>query len=121
MATKLMSLRNVPADELDDIIALLDEHDIAHHQTGAGILGISLPALWLDDGSQYAEARSLLDGYAERRASEARARWQSELAAGRQRTMFDIWRERPLQTLCYVVLVVGLLYVSTVPFWFMQR
>jgi hypothetical protein len=43
-----------------------------------------------------------------------------ELDAGRQRTMFDIWRERPLQTLCYLVLVVGLLYVSTVPFWFMQ-
>lgn len=121
MATKLMNLRNVPADELDEILALLDEHGIGYYETGAGMFGISLPALWLHDASRHAEARALLDGYAEQRASEARSRWQSELAEGRQRTMFDIWRERPLQTACYLVLVAGLLYVSIVPFWFMHR
>lgn len=121
MAAKLMNLRNVPPDELDEVLALLDEHSIGYHETGAGLFGISLPALWLNDASQYTEARALLDGYAERRANEARSRWQAELAAGRQRTMFDIWRERPLQTACYLVLVIGLLYVSTVPFWFMHR
>jgi hypothetical protein len=121
MATKLMNLRNVPADELDDVRTLLDDHAIVYHETGAGLFGISLPALWLNDASQYIEARALLDGYAERRAHAAKLRWQSELDAGQQRTTFDIWRERPLQTACYLVLVAGLLYVSTVPFWFMHR
>ena len=120
MATKLMTLRNVPDDELDEILALLDAQGIAYYETSAGMFGISLPALWLHDSSRYPEAREFLDDYAQQRASEARTRWQMELDAGRQRTMFDIWRERPLQTVCYLVLVVGLLYVSTVPFWFMQ-
>lgn len=120
MAAKLMNLRNVPADELDEILTLLDEHSITYYETSAGVFGISLPALWLNDSSRYSEARALLDGYAERRASEAKLRWQAELDAGRRRTMWDIWRERPLQTACYLILVVGLLYVSTVPFWFMQ-
>ncbi len=117
MAIKLMNLRHVPDDELDEILLLLDEHDIHCYQTTAGMFGISLPALWLRDDGQYAEARVLLDGYAERRASEARRRWQQDVEAGRPRTLLDVWRERPLRTSFYLALVAALVYLSTVP-WF---
>ena len=117
MAIKLMNLRHVPDDEFDEIVTLLDEHGIHWYETTAGVFGISLPALWLRDDAQYSQARLLLDGYAERRASEARHRWQHDIDAGRPRTLLEVWRERPLRTAFYLALVAALVYVSTVP-WF---
>jgi hypothetical protein len=121
MAHKLFNLRNVPADELDDIYALLESQGIEFYETNAGTFGISLPALWVSDDSHYARARALLDAYADERARRVRAQFEADLAAGRQRTVVDLFREHPLRFIAYTMLAAGLLYLSTVHFWIASR
>lgn len=116
-----MGLRNVPADELDDIHALLEANEIRYYETSAGTFGISLPALWLVDDNQLTLARQLLDDYAAQRSQQAQQRWQLELQTGTRRTMLDMLREHPLRFLTYLVLIGALVLVSTVPFLLLVR
>jgi hypothetical protein len=116
LAAILMKLRNVPDDELADIEALLQQHEFEYYTTSAGMLGISMPALWLVDASNLAQARSLLDDYARQRQAAARADYEAQRQSGGQRTMADIARERPLRFVLSLVAVMVLLYVSFVPF-----
>lgn len=120
MASKLMNLRNVPGDELDDIYVLLDTHAIDFYETRVGAFGISAPALWLKDDSQLPQARQLLNDYARERALSARQRWQTELEAGNRRTWVEMLREQPLRVVLYMALIAALVYFSLVPFWQMK-
>jgi Family of unknown function (DUF6164) len=117
MALRLMSLWNVPDDELEDIHGLLDANAIEYYETGGSLFAISPPALWLCDHSQLALARELLGHYAEQRSIESRQRWQDAHAAGTRRTAFDMLREKPLMFLLCTLLIAGLLYVSLVSVW----
>lgn len=121
MAIKLMSLRNVPPDELDEIYLLLDHNGIDYYETRVSAFGISTPALWLRDESQQTSARQLLDEYALARASAARETLREQQRSGTARTLFDIVRERPLRFVAYLALVIALVYFSTVPFWSFAR
>lgn len=116
MAVQLMKLRNVPPDELEEILALLEEHQINTYQTTAGTWGISLPALWLGDASRLQEAKALLAAYEAERYARARSEFESLKAAGKARTLWDIAGENPLRFIVYLVIVVALVWVSTVPF-----
>lgn len=117
MAVLLMKLRMVPDDELAEIEALLDSHDIEYYTTTAGAWGISMPGLWLVDDARRDEARSLLDRYAVERQARAREAWQARHEAGTPRTAWDMARESPLRWVFSVLAVGALLYVSLVPFW----
>jgi hypothetical protein len=116
VAIHLMSLRNVPADELDEIHALLEGHGIDVYETTAGNWGISLPALWLYDDSRFAEARALLDAYAAERQQRARREHEALKAAGKARTFVDIARENPLRFVLYLALAGAVAWFSLVPF-----
>lgn len=116
MATRLMSLRNVPADELEEIHALMESHDIAVYETTAGTWGTTLPALWLHDDARFAEARALLDDYAIERQQRARTEQAALKAAGRARTFMDIARENPVRFVLYLVLAGATAWFSLVPF-----
>ena len=116
MAKHLMNLRNVPPDELEEIHALLESHDIVVYETSAGTFGISLPALWLYDASQYDAARALLDTYAEQRRERARREHAALKAAGKARTFMDIARENPLRYVLYIALVAAAAWFSLAPF-----
>lgn len=116
MAIQLMKLRLVPADELEDIHALMEAHDISVYETSAGNWGISLPALWLHDESRYQEAKDLLASYAEQRQARARESYEALKAAGRARTLLDIIRDNPLRFLVSTALIGALLWLSLVPF-----
>lgn len=116
MAIQLMKLRNVPADELEEIHALLEQHDIPVYETSAGNWGISMPALWLQDDARFEEARTLLDAYAAERQAKARNAYETLKAEGKARTLLDIARENPLRFVAYLILAAGLVWVSTVPF-----
>ncbi len=116
MAIQLMNLRIVPADELQEIHALLETHGIAVYETSAGTFGISLAALWLHDDSRMDEARALLDAYGEQRLERARSEHETLKAAGRARTLLDIAREHPLRFIVYLVLVGATAIFSIAPF-----
>lgn len=116
MARHLMNLRNVPPDELEEIHALMENHDIVVYETSAGSWGISLPALWLYDDSQFEQARALLDTYAAERFERARREHAALKAAGKARTFFDIARENPVRFVLYLTIAAAIAWFSLVPF-----
>jgi hypothetical protein len=117
MAILLMKLRQVPEDELIEILRLLDEHGVDYYQTSAGAFGISLPGLWLRDEARVDEVKALLDAYAERRQYEARKAQAIEAAAKGDRTIIDIFRENPGKFSFRVLLILFLLWASVRPFF----
>lgn len=116
MAVQLIKLKFVPADELEEIHALMADNDIEVYETSAGNWGISMPALWLRDDAQLPQARALLDAYAEERFQRMRGEYQALKDAGKARTFLDIARENPLKYIAYVVMIGVLVYISLVPF-----
>jgi hypothetical protein len=72
MAILLFSLRGVPDDEAYEVRGLLTEQQIDFYETSAGNWGISMPALWLRDHAQLAQARELLANYQQQRFLAAR-------------------------------------------------
>ena len=116
MAIQLVKLRHVPEDELEEIHALMAEHDIEVYETHAGNWGLSLRALWLRHDEQLPQAKALLDQYADERFHRARAEYDALKAAGKARTFMDIARENPLRYIAYVAMIGALVYISLVPF-----
>jgi hypothetical protein len=116
MAIQLLKLRGVPEDELSDVCALLEQHQIDFYETSAGNWGISMPALWLRHDHQFPQARALLDDYQAQRRENARAEYLRLKQTGRARGFLDIARENPLRYMVYVGLIAGLIYVSIMPF-----
>lgn len=116
MAVLIFRLRGVSEEEADDVRALLASHGIAFYETSAGNWGISMPAIWLQDGGDWTEARRLIDAY----QAERRRRLQEEQASlkreGRLESTFDRIRQEPLRFLLYLAAALVVLYLSTKPF-----
>lgn len=116
MATQLLKLRHVPEDELLELRALLDEHEIDYYETSAGNWGISMPALWLNNDGQVAQAKALLQEYSAERFSRVRGEFEQLKKEGKTRTFLDIAKENPLQFILYMAIVGALAYFSIIPF-----
>ncbi|MDC1528858.1 DUF6164 family protein [Gammaproteobacteria bacterium] len=117
MATQLVKLRQVPADELEEIYALMQAHEIEVYETGAGNWGISMPALWLSNDDQLEQAKALLKQHEEERFQRMRDEYEALKEEGKARTFLDIARENPVRYVAYIVMIAGLVYISVVPFW----
>ena len=61
MAKLIFKLKSVPEDEADDIKNLLADNKIDYYESPAGNWEISVHALWLNDESQSARAKQLID------------------------------------------------------------
>lgn len=116
MAIMLMNLRQVPEDELVEILRLLDEHEVDYYQTSAGAFGISLPGLWLRDETRADEVKALLEAYAEERREQARKAQALEIELRGKRTVFDIFRESPTKFSLRILVILFLLWLSVRPF-----
>jgi len=116
VATQLVRLRHVPADELEEIHALMEDNEIDVYETSAGSWGISMPALWLRHDEQYEQAKALLNEYQAARYRRARHEYESLKQAGKARTFLDLARENPLRYIAYLVMIGILVYISLVPF-----
>lgn len=117
MSRLLINLRDVPLDEQEEIHALLQAEQIDYHETSAGVFGLSVAALWVNDQAQFRHARQLLDAYALERQQRMRAQREAEQAVGGTRTMLGMILERPLRFIGCFLLLVGIVYLSTVHFW----
>ena len=117
MATLLFRLRNVPEDEAEEVRQLLEAHAIAFYETDAGNWGISLPALWLQDESQHAQASALLLNYQQERAARVRADYRALRAQGRHPTLMTSLRENPVRFVVYTGLSAAVLYLSVSSFF----
>lgn len=116
MAKKLIIMRNMPDDEVEDIASLLTDNGIAFYQTPAGNWGISMPAFWIEDANEYPRAKVLLDRYEAARQQRVREEYEALKRAGKQRTMIDEIREKPLRFLITMAFIVFLLYLTLHPF-----
>jgi len=116
MGVRIFNLRGVPDDEAEDIRELLQQDNIDFYETPAGNWGMSMPSLWLQDESQEPRARALIAAYQKERQAKAQAEYARLEAAGENRTLFDSVRENPLRFIIYMIIICGLLYLSTAPF-----
>lgn len=116
MPAKLFSLNGVPDDEAEDVRALLTASAIDFYETQAGNWGISAPAIWLRDESQFAQARALIDAYQCERLLRVREEYARRQKEGRNRTTIDVIRENPLRFLVYLAAILAVIYFSTKPF-----
>ncbi|HTR00909.1 MAG TPA: DUF6164 family protein [Candidatus Acidoferrum sp.] len=121
MGQLLMTLHGVPADELDEVHALLQSQGIDYYESAGSTFGIASPALWLRDDSQFVQARQLLDQYALERAHRMREQREAEVASGTHRSFASMFAEHPLRFVAYLALVLGMLYAATVQVWISAR
>ncbi|SRR5690606_14629802 len=111
MSKLLFKLRNVPEDEAEEVRELLSEHQIDFYETSAGNWGISMPALWVREESQYQQARELLDSYQAERSMRVRAEYNRLKQEGKHKTIIDSFRENPFAFIAYLFVVYALLYL----------
>jgi hypothetical protein len=117
MSILLFKLVSVPDDEAQDIRDLLHANDIAFYETSAGILGFSMPGIWLQDDAQLVQARQLIDQYQKQREGLAREDYLNRQAAGRSRTIYDMFRESPRRFIAYLLTIATMIYLSVVLFF----
>ncbi len=113
MAELLFKLRNVPDDEADDVRELLTQNAIDYYETSSGNWGASMPAIWLHDSSQLAQAKSLIAGYQDNRARQARAQFIKQKQMGQQKTFLGNCLEQPLRLIIYFSAIALILYLSS--------
>jgi len=116
MSVLLFKLRNVPDDEADEVRELLDTNGIDFYETTSGTWGISLAAIWLHSDEKLEEAKALIDAYQVERQQRMRQLHQELKARGEHRTMLDLIKESPIRTLLYLLALLFILYISTMPF-----
>ena len=116
MAVRLMSLRNVPDDELNEICSLLDENDISHYETPPSNWLISAGAIWLNENAQLEQARTLLNDYQQKRSQQARSEYIERKQKGELEGIFDRLLQNPVQFIIYLAFIIFILYFSVKPF-----
>jgi len=117
MSILLFDLRFVPDDEAQDIRDLLNENEIDFYETSAGIMGLSMPGIWLKDETPLIKARALIDDYQIQRQERARDEYQRQLDSGLSRSIIDIFKEAPLRFIGYLLTIAIVIYISVVLFF----
>jgi len=116
MSALLFKLRNVPEDEADDIRDLMQTHRIEIYETSAGNWGISMPAIWVQNDENLAEAKQLLAQYQQKRATEARHAYNEDRRLGRAPSLMQKIFERPLVITGIILFCLFVIYAMTSPF-----
>jgi len=86
-------------------------NDIAFHETGAGLLGLAIAGLWVDD-EQAQDARVLIDAEQQVRQQQVNQAYQEN-----PRSFLDLLIENPARWLGSLMAVVGLLALVLLPFY----
>lgn len=114
MSKLLLSLRDVPDDEADDVRRFLDAGGIAYYETRPNLWGIA-GAIWIRDDGDVAEAKRLMAEYQREREKRARAEHAQAQRNGTAETFVDVLRTQPLRVALAVIGVVLLLGLMAVP------
>ena len=107
MSRLLLNLRNVPADEADDVRAMLDAKRIAYYETPPSFWGISSGGIWVTEDADFADAKRALDDYEQQRSVRVRAEYAAARRAGTAETFVRILRADPLRV---VMTLLGILF-----------
>ncbi len=111
MAKLLLNLRNVPADEADEVREWLARETIDFYETTPSPWGISSGGIWIRDDAEVARARLLMADYQARRRQRARAALEASIEDGSAETFAGLLRRRPgyvLAVLAGMIAIVAL-------------
>jgi hypothetical protein len=117
----LFKLNGVPEDEAFEIRRLLDEHRIDYYETSAGLFGISLAAIWLRGDEELERAHQLIDGYQQQRYQQAREHYEQQQREGTAETHLQRLWQHPLRSLLFIIAIIAVLYLSTIPFMMLMK
>jgi hypothetical protein len=113
---RLLNLRDVPDDEVEEILELLTAARIDHYVTPAGNWGISAPAIWLHDKQQLDLAKRSVDRYQQQRFARVKKEYEQMKRDGTNRTILDVAKENPVRLAVYVAAAAVIGYLSIAPF-----
>lgn len=111
MAKLFLNLRNVPADEADEVREMLRTQAIDFYETPPSSWGVSAGGLWIENADELARAKALMADYQARRRDAARAEQASAEREGRAETFGSLLRERPMYVvgmLAAMLFIIGL-------------
>ncbi|QNN76601.1 hypothetical protein IAE60_11665 [Pseudoxanthomonas mexicana] len=117
MAKLFLNLRNVPADEADDVRDLLRTNAIDFYETQPSPWGISAGGLWIEDVDQLTRAKTLMADYQTRRRDHARSERAIAEREGRAETFAGLLRDRPLYVVGVLAAVLFILAVTLALPW----
>lgn len=112
MSILFFNLRGVPTDEAEDVRELLRTNDIDFYETSAGLLGISLPAIWLYHQDDLANARQLFDDYQQKRAVQQRSLYEQRKQQGLEPGFWSHNLKHPFRFITYSALAALIVYIS---------
>ncbi len=115
MPRLLLNLRNVPADEAEEVRALMAEHAIVIYDTPPGPFGITAGGIWLRHEDDHPRAKALLDDYQLERARRAREAYEAARREGRAETLWTRIRRHPVKFLFHLLLAIFILMVFFAP------
>ena len=111
MPKLIFKLRNVPDDEVTEVHQLLKDNNIDYYETSAGNWSISMPGLWLKTDKQLNQAKQILEEYQKQRAKKAREDYLKLKAEGKQRTLFDEFKDHPIHLVTYFTIIATLIFL----------
>lgn len=117
MAQLVFNLKNVPADEANDIRELLELNQIEFYETSAGRWNISVAAIWINNDDDFVKSRQLINQYQYNLA----IRRQQEKSDPESRVHIPDWKEHllnnPVVFLMYISAIAIVLALSILPFF----
>ena len=116
MPVRIFQLRGVPEDEVAEVRAVLESHQVRFYETPAGNWGVSSPAFWSEDEVDAERARHLIDDYQQQRAERERERYRQLRASGQQPTVWRRLRDEPLKVIVLTAIAAAVAYFSIAPF-----
>ena len=119
MSKLLLTLRDVPDDEADDVRRFLATAEIDYYETPPNRWGIS-GCIWIRDDADVAEAKRLMADYQSERQTRARAERADAERNGTAKTFADVLRTQPLLvalTALAVALLLGLTAIPVLLLW----
>lgn len=116
MAKLLLSLRNVPDDEAQEVRALLEAHEVPFYETMPSFWGVSAGGIWVSSPEDFATAARLMAEYQQKRAATARAEYEAAKRAGATATLWGSIRAAPMQAIVMLLGIVLVFALMLLPF-----
>lgn len=112
MSKLLLNLRNVPADEADDVRQWLARENIAFYETAPSPWGISSGAIWIREDADAARAKLLMADYQAQRRQRAHTERQASIEDGSAETFAGLFSRRPGHVLAVLLAIIAIVALT---------
>ena len=117
MSNLIFKLKNVTAEEADEVRQLLATNNISIYETDSGLFGTSVAGYWLHDIEQKPIAQNLLADYAQQRQQRVRQAYIEQEQLGKIETFWQRFKAQPVRIGLSLLAVTIILAISIIPFF----